>query len=332
VAGRALAFADDENIRLVREQFVPVAGDDWYERRRDDAEGRFFRGVADQGPRKGEGGSTRQGIYCLTADGKLLAYRNSQQPESVHELLLLALKEWDKLPPERRLPGAIKVEDPEKSDARYARQPPPGGLVVAVYSRILEADAKGIWCKGSCPTKGGDLPARDHLWLTKEDCQALIPRDPKKGDIFPLPASLAERLARFHLIDNTRGEPPMWKHDEIRENRLTLTVEEASPGEVSLKLEGTVLLASKADVSQADRGFDVRILGQIHYDAVKKGIDRFDLVALGEHWGQGAYTAGARPGRTPLGIVFELTKGEQPGDRIPPQAARDIDTYLGTGR
>ena len=66
-----LAFADPEIVRMAREDFVPVAADDWYERRRNDAEGDFFRRVADQGPRKGEGGSTRQGIYCLTADGKL---------------------------------------------------------------------------------------------------------------------------------------------------------------------------------------------------------------------------------------------------------------------
>ena len=40
-----------------------------YQRRRQDAEGEFFRKVADQGPRKGKGGATRQGIYCFTASG-----------------------------------------------------------------------------------------------------------------------------------------------------------------------------------------------------------------------------------------------------------------------
>ena len=56
---------------MAQEQFVPVTADDWYQRRRQDAEGKFFRQVADQGPRKGQGGSTRQGIYVLTADGEL---------------------------------------------------------------------------------------------------------------------------------------------------------------------------------------------------------------------------------------------------------------------
>ena len=53
---------------MAKEDFVAVSADDWYERRRQDAVGAFFRKVADQGPRKGAGGGTRQGIYCLTAD------------------------------------------------------------------------------------------------------------------------------------------------------------------------------------------------------------------------------------------------------------------------
>ena len=82
-------------IRLATEEFIPVAADDWYQRRRDDAEGKFFRSVADQGPRKGIGGDTRQGIYCLTADGKLLAYRNAGQlPDVMRTTLQQALVAW----------------------------------------------------------------------------------------------------------------------------------------------------------------------------------------------------------------------------------------------
>src|SRR5436309_14380512 len=95
--------------------YVAVAGDDWYERRRQDAEGEFFRKVADEGPRKGEGGSTRQGIYCLTADGKLLAYRNAQNPDVMREVLRRGLAEWRKLPETTRKPGAPAVNDPDRA-------------------------------------------------------------------------------------------------------------------------------------------------------------------------------------------------------------------------
>ena len=57
-------------------------------------------------------------------------------------------------------------------------------------------------------------------------------------------------------------------------------------------------------------------------------IDRFDLVAFGDHWGSGPYTGGARPGRAPLGVAFELSRGEAPADRVPPQAAREWNAYV----
>ena len=67
MAGRALAFAEAEIVRMASEDYVPVTGDDWYERRRQDAEGQFFRKIADQGPRKGAGGSSIPGwVWLLT--------------------------------------------------------------------------------------------------------------------------------------------------------------------------------------------------------------------------------------------------------------------------
>ena len=79
---------------MAREDYVPVVGDDWYQRRREDAEGRFFRQVADQGPQKGEGGATRQGIYCFTAAGKLLAYSNHSDPKVMRQTIRKGLTEW----------------------------------------------------------------------------------------------------------------------------------------------------------------------------------------------------------------------------------------------
>src|SRR5438046_10764948 len=104
---------------MATEDYVPVAGDDWYERRREDAEGEFFRGVADQGPRKGAGGSTRQGIYVFTAGGKLLAYRNHHDPAVMRGVLEQALRDWRKLP--ERKAGAVAVAAAGQVDAAYAR-------------------------------------------------------------------------------------------------------------------------------------------------------------------------------------------------------------------
>src|SRR5947209_3459675 len=190
---------------MATKNYIAVAGDDWYQRRREDAEGAFFRKVADQGPRKGEGGATRQGIYCLTPDGKLLAYRNAgQAPDVMREVLRQGLHEWQKLPDERRKPGAVAVGDPGPLDPVYARTPPPGGLIVTVFTRILDRTPTGF-TKGTCRTLGGDQAARDHLWLTEAEWKSLIPADPKPGDRSPLPPKIAERILRFHLVDSTRG-------------------------------------------------------------------------------------------------------------------------------
>jgi hypothetical protein len=332
VAGRALAFSDPELIRLATAEFVPVTGDDWYQRRREDAEGAFFRAVANQGPRKGEGGSTRQGIYCFTAGGKLLSYKNASDARVMLEALRQGLARWKALPAAEREPGAVKVPPLTRTDSRYTRTLPAGGLVVKSYTRILDRDDKGALCKGSCASPGGDRAARDHLWLTREDWQSLVPADPRKGDRFPMPPRLANRLLRFHLLDNTRGEPSSWRPEEVREQSLTWAVEAVTPAEVRLTLRGTALLATAADPAKARRGFDAALLGHLHYDRSRKVITRLDLLAVGDHWGAGPFTGGARPGRKPLGIAFELSPGKEPADRVPPQAAREIDAYWGRGR
>ena len=314
---------------MAKEDYVPVTGDDWYERRRDDEEGKFFRKVADQGPRKGEGGSTRQGIYCLTADGKLLAYKNAgQAPDVMRDVLRQGLAQWRKLPADQRRPGASTVGDSGATDKRFDRKPPRGGLIVNVFTRILDRDSTGAWSCGTCDFAGGNYAARDHLWITEAEWKSLIPAQVKQGDQRPLSATLAERIVRFHLMDNTRGEPPFWTREQIRANKLTLTAEEVTPTHITWRLEGTALLATTADAAKADRGFDVRLLGHLSFNRSQPACERFEIVAVGDHWGHGTFTPGARPGRAPLGVVFELAHGDSAADQVPPQATKDVGEYF----
>lgn len=325
--GRVLTFADPEVVRLAKNVFVPVAGDDWYQRRRNDAEGKFFRKVADQGPRQGAGGSTRQGIYIFTASGKLLNYRNHSDPEVMKQVIRQGLLEWNNLPREEKEPGGIKVAETFQPDKTYHREPPKGGLVLTVYTRILDKTRKGDYCQGSCSNPGGERAARDHMWLTEEEWKSLIPASAKIGDGLALPERLVQRIVRFHLVDNTRGEPAAWNRDQIRAAKINLVIDEVNDSGLTMRLEGACLMSAAADPTKATVGFDVALRGTIHYDAAKKLIDRFDVVALGQHWGSGPYTGIARPGRTPLGIVFELA-GNSPADRVPPQGSRWLPGYM----
>ncbi len=326
--GRALTFADPKIIELAQNNFIPVAADDWYQRRRQDDEGEFFRKIADQGPRKGEGGSTRQGIYVFSAGGVFLGYRNHQDPAVMRQFLLESLKAWQRLPARERVPKAVEVGEIGKIDRQYQRELPPGGAIINVYTRILDRDAEGEYCHGSCKFPGGDKPAHDHLWLLPEDIEALLPADAKAGDRFMAPERLALRIARFHLVDNTRGEPPTWRREQVRSGKLEVIVEKVDGDVLTLKLEGAFELASQTEEGKMDRGYEVRLLGAIQGNRARKKLERFDLVALGLHWGSGPYTGGARPGRTPLGVAFELSGGTAAADHVPPQAAREWNAYV----
>lgn len=348
MAGRALAFADPEIVRLARDEYVAVACDDWYQRRRRDAEGQFFVSVANQGPRKGEGGATRQGIYALTASGNLLAYKNAgQSPEAMLDMLRQGLAKWNRLPASERAPGAVEVPAHGKMDANYHRQPPAGGVIIKVHARALDhqkpvADPAPAASTGSrsldlneahfadaqCKIGNGDEASRDHLWLTEPEWRSLIPEQPQPGARSPVPANIAERVLRFHLVDNTRGEPPMWRREEIRASQLNVIVHSVSPAEIQLRLEGAALLATEADPETASRGYQPRLLGFIKYDKKQNRLTQFDAVAVGDQWGSGPFTGNARPGRTPLGVAFELTSGESPADQIAPQGAREVREYF----
>ena len=110
------------------------------------------------------------------------------------------------------------------------------GLIVRVNARILE-DKKGEFCAGKGPTTGGDMASRDFLWLTKAEVKAIAPAKAEVGETYPLPAKIAARIARFHLNDNTRGEPNFWKADDLRQNEWTMTVTKVTDAGVELRLD-----------------------------------------------------------------------------------------------
>ena len=328
-----LAFSDPEVIRLARTHFVPVAGDDWYQRRRQDAEGEFFRKISDQagrGSHDANGGSTRQGIYCLTAAGKLLSFKNAgQSPAVTRNSLREALQNWKKLPEAERQPGAVHIPDAD-IDPRFTPAPPPGGLILNVYTRLLDHDENGGLCAHKQKTNGALREAqRDHLWLTESEWKALVPAQAVAGDKVPVPDTVRQRLFRFHLMDSTPGEPLAWSREEIRAGSLTAVVEESSQARLKVRVEGTALLAEQMYSVKAGRGLEVQLLGYLTYDVRNKRVERFDLVAYGECWGKQAICDARDPqGRRLLGVAFELARGDTATDRVPPQAARWLEGYL----
>lgn len=309
---------------LLKARFIPLACNDWYLRRQEDAAGEFWRGVSTQGPHKGEDGSTRQGRYVFTASGKLLGFNNNRGPDRLLTMLRESLKAWDALPAAAKKSNTATAA-PGKMDLRFNHRPPEGGLILKVFTRVLNEDKSG-WVRVGKPGDDADADfnhrgwgaARDHLWIRQDEIKSLLPpADAKPGSRYPLPERIARRIVRYHLFDNTRGEPPIWQAGEVRTAKLELIVESDSV----LRVEGTFDLATVS----GKRGHTGNIQGQM---ILKDGaINSWKMTALGDHWGEGALTGGARPGKTPLGHAFELVSGGDPADRIAPQASHFLPGY-----
>jgi hypothetical protein len=298
---RASVFSDDDVINLLKTRIVPVAVDEWYHVRRKDPEGDLYRAVVYQ--REGldpKEDRTTQGFYLFTPEGKLLRGWNNRDPARVKRFLASALDGY-------RPPEAADISDSE--DPRFARSPGEGGVVVDVFTRVLQADwppPRDEWQSILRSATG-----RDHLWLRRDEVEALVAGK--------LPPSVARRIALYHLVDNTRGEPPMWRDRDVRKSEWKLVPEKE---EGTYRLEGTVHLSTE----KGDRGYEASLLGRIESKDGK--LVRFDVAARGAFRGEGTYTRGAPPGKFTLGIAFRLAEGGEAA-KVPPQGARDFGEYYG---
>lgn len=284
---RASTFANAQIVQTLKTRFVPVAIDQAYQRRQQDTEGEFYRKIASQSPRNNFQ-STTQGLYAAAPDGRFLGFTNHRDHNRVMQMLKQALEKYQ--------PAETASIEPAREDPRYNPRPPAGGLVVRVRARVLD---------GYEPTDNHwrqifqTATSRDNLWISQSEHQALV-----RGEV---PASLQRRIARFHLVDNTRGEPPMWQDAEIREVDMKLHAGQ---------LTGKVHLETR----KGDRGYEAELLGTVKTQDGK--VVSFDVVALGKFWGEGPFTGRAPKGKFPLAVSFELADGTDVADMIPPQGSR----------
>ena len=327
--GRALGFSDPEVVKLLKEQFIPVVGDDWYQRRRKDEVGKFFRSVVDQTWKGGKwgnnGGDNRQGIYCFTSSGKMLTDMKNVggMPREVEALLRRALRTWNELPEAERRPGA---ELPEPSlDPDYHRPVPPGALVLREYQRGLKRDAAGALSVHDFTFQNTPVWAqRDRAWVLEAEWKAMVPATAKAGDVVELPKPFVNRLLRYHFVEALRGEAGRWDPKDIRASTLKLTVASATDVELRLRLEGGVKLATNDEKV----GVDGTLAGDLRIDRTRRAFTRFDLVMVAECWGAlNPHNGVSREGRNPVGFAFELGTGADV-DRVPPQWARLLAGYL----
>lgn len=269
-------------------------------------------------------------FVLTTPGGKKLAGGNGSGGAS--DALTRGLAEWKKLSDEERraLPKGITAVPLQAAICRL----PAGGLILKSYIRNLKLDTRGepaligrddLKDRKAFPDWNPIYiePTRYNVWLTEAEWRSLVPDSPRKGDRVAVPEVIRQRLFRYHLVNGIFGLPGAWRRADVRKGDLDLIVEEVKPV-LRMRLEGTALLATDADLNRAARGYEARLRGAVEYDAEKKKITRFELVALGDYWG-GDYEGGRfkRPGQTPLGIAFELATGDSAVDRAPPRVHMD---------
>src|SRR5581483_4760479 len=127
----------------------------------------------------GEGRGSLQGtqLVLMTSTGHLLSgavKKKNGLAQALQEVLNL----YAKLPEAQRRAWAIEgLEKPQQA-------PPPGGLVLTIYDRLLMRDAENRYRVA----QGSDLDhmgnrlhgQRSSLWLTEEECKSLIPPRPQQ--------------------------------------------------------------------------------------------------------------------------------------------------------
>ncbi len=238
------------------------------------------------------------GITIQTAAGKVLGAPKPGWNSDITK----GLKEFAELTEIERKPKEI----PESKV--YRLPPPPGGLVLRVYTRGFEKSTAGELKPIERHAKDYSGPQRNFLWLTEAERRALVPRDLKEGAKFKVPDAIAQRLFCHHLIDNTIGLSGFWDAKHLRRGELWLTLTGIARTQYFFRLEGFADLANDADFAKATHKGKFTLTGRMTVH-VTEGITQLDLAALGDyenaHVREYYEKAGQRKSLT-LGVAFEL--------------------------
>lgn len=279
---------------------------------------------------------TASGSVCVVTAGAKALGPYGSPGLGMEKWLQGMLKVWNELPAVEREPGAVAVPKAEGVDPRRAALAiPPGTLVVRVFNRHLgrtpEGELRYATAEDYLPKSSKEdverfaMAQNDFLWIPEREWRALVPAEPRAGERHEIPVGLALRLFRYHL-DPCRGfsEGAAFTRSKAEAGRLTLTVQEATPEQLLLRLEGSAAL--KEAGREEPSTYAPALLGYLGYDRSRRVFTRFDLVALGTASGLPRDANGVitpRRGPYPLGIAFELVADPTPAERLHPRGARD---------
>lgn len=154
------------------------------------------------------------------------------------------------------------------------------------------------------------------LWASKEEHEAIIPGDPRKGQAFRFPETLMRRIS---LEYGARTWPFGW---HFRDGKLEGTVEEATNQEIRVRIEGYSKTGMQQPIEECacakvyntpcpHWGTDMNWYGQMKIDRQKKKVVEFTLAGLGEtfiRWDRAGNVCDCSPDikRYPMVTVVDL--------------------------
>src|SRR5262245_16372321 len=153
-------------------------------------------------------------------------------------------------------PAEAELLTNPKPDPNFNYRLPEGGLILAATSKVLKGYEKpgsleAGWFQNSL--------GRDVLWLRKDEHQALA-----RGEVMK---SLQHRMAKFTLIDNTRGEPHPWQDAEVRKVEMTIK-------------NGVLTGTAHLETANGDRGYKAELYGFVETKDGK--LTKLDIVSRGQ--------------------------------------------------
>jgi len=276
----------DATVELINKEFVPLASNGW--------------GFGE----------------VLTARGEVVAPRlesgetggpNGANNPFAPKRLQAALNKFKQLPAEKRT--ASVEELPSSWKGKALPNPPAEGIILKQIRRGFHRDAEGGTHRM--------LPVHvDFLWMTKAEWQSLVPKQPRVGDSTAIPEFLLTRIGNHHA--QMVSPASCLRISAVPKPTLTLTVEDTSPDQIRLRLQGSFQVTEFEFPTPTNGIIDYQVFGCLHYDVKKKTFSRFDLAALGD-------VAIVRKDITPVpkgrtghgGLLFELS-GATPWERTPP--------------
>ena len=316
MAGRRLVWSDPRIIDIAKE-FIPTADEVWRLQGVQDKDAIIFQEMANKGHYRKIGG-TRQGIYICSPRGELLSSINSLKADDVYEMIKSGLDKWNTLPlSEQRIQRDLNPTAVHRWEKSYPDQ-----------GMVLKSSNIDLFTDPPIRYERSDRSNIDHVWFSKAEARLWLPEDPQEGDLYELPNSLKDRLFRFHLVDNARGQTLPFAPQEIKESQLKIEVIDRLQTSVRIKITGNseAVARGKWLLGQNDwtpnydlnHGMQTTLLGEATYDIGIEKFTEFEMVAIGKRNGKTENNGRKNsPDSSYIGFLFTMAK-DKPSDRIAP--------------